>query len=717
MKLKWAFLIEVFLVVFMVVSFSIPVFSYNNDNQARTMEGGPHRAINYYAIQSFLNNRRSDSIFNKYDFTNGSDLAGITVIQPGDWKDDILEGEREGKWYQWVVEGGYTADEPERYMSLRHFYDPLGVNQGANYLTDHVNEFMTSIVMGTNPKIDAKWWGALYSPYSIDEGKEFMILAFSSANLPEKEKLFAAAWRSLGETMHLLADMTVPAHVRNDSHPGVEWTQYITDKYRADPYEEFVDQKVVENCLGSPDPELVEVINQIPKNEDGFLNVLSLFDCVATYTNRNYFSLDTIAGIEKALGQAITNSNGMPEYPSPRLEDLETDGEGYYYRNDYFGKVYLVRMLYQEKFSLFGKLSLIPKPEIDDQCSLSQAQRLIPAAIYANEKLVEWFIPRIEVIIDSFILNEAGTDRREGIIKGRVVHSPSGMYDQPLLFTMPTDGMISMEINGEIFEIQPGAISIQKGVIEGKVQSVPAGTIKDLSLLVDIGGILVSSSDLKIYNLQMHPEKLDGLSKKKYGFYVQSDNPPSWVSYIWDFGDGRVEETSGTSLTHTYESEGEYQIRVQMKDSNTGKVLAITHGKAYISRQEESPEEVVVVTPKPTIIAEPTPIEVIPSPVVTQTPAPTPDEEAHRQQVLAEYRSIYPGYLSWFHKIGRVEVIANAEEVGPDLYRVAYVLWQIIEDGPRKGEEYKAVELDLNFNLGQLEADLGLMKKNLGLEE
>ena len=74
-----------------------------------------------------------------------------------------------------------------------------------------------------------------------------MITAFSSMNLPEKDKLFAAAWRSLGETMHLIADMSVPSHVRNDSHPGVE-TQFITDKYRADSYEEFVDQQVVENA-------------------------------------------------------------------------------------------------------------------------------------------------------------------------------------------------------------------------------------------------------------------------------------------------------------------------------------------------------------------------------------------------------------------------------------------------------------------------------------
>ena len=67
-------------------------------------------------------------------------------------------------------------------------------------------------------------------------------------NLPEKDKLSAAAWRSLGETMHLIADMSVPSHVRNDSHPELEWTQFITDKYRADSYEEFVDQQVVENA-------------------------------------------------------------------------------------------------------------------------------------------------------------------------------------------------------------------------------------------------------------------------------------------------------------------------------------------------------------------------------------------------------------------------------------------------------------------------------------
>ena len=705
----------VLLLIFFILWVSYPVFSYNNDNQERTMSGGPHRTINLYAIKAFLNQVGNDPLFKKYDFQNGNDLMGMAVIQPGDWLDDIQEGLRTGKWYQWVIEGGYSADEPESYMSLRHFYDPLGANQGATYLTDHVDEILGSMAMGKNPKMDAKWWGALHSPYSIDKGKEFMISAFSSSDSQEKEKLFVAAWRSLGETMHLLADMTVPAHVRNDSHPGIWWTNLITDKYRADSYEAYVDQDIVDSCLGQADPDLLEEINSIPKDEDGFLKVIQLFDIIAGYTNRNYFSLDTIAGVEKALGQTITNANGMPEYPSPRLEDLDTDGEGYYYRNDYLGKLYLARILYQEKRSVFGKLKYLPQPEIDDFCALSQAKRLIPAAIAGNEKLIEWFVPKIEVIVDSFILEKDEMGKNIGVIQGRVVHTPTGMYDQPMLFTLPTDGKVQLMINEQSFEPPLGAISIQKGVIEGKIPSLPEVPIKQIGLLLDIGGIMVSSSESKIYSLQLHPERMDGTTGEKYGFYVTADNSPSWVTYRWDFGDGIVEETESTSWVHAYQSEGEYQIQVQMKDSNTGKILAVARGKAYISPQTEIPEEIATISPEPTLMIEPTPIEETPPPS-TFTPVPTPDEETHRQQVLAEYRSIYPGYLSWFHKNGRIELIANAEEVGPNQYRVAYKLWQIIEDGPRKGEEYEAVSLDLNFNLGQLEADLAIMKKNLGME-
>jgi PKD repeat protein len=78
------------------------------------------------------------------------------------------------------------------------------------------------------------------------------------------------------------------------------------------------------------------------------------------------------------------------------------------------------------------------------------------------------------------------------------------------------------------------------------------------------------------------------------------------VSYVWNFGDGRVEETDSTSIAHTYESEGEYQIQVQMKDANTGKILATANGKASILSQEESdiPDTIVSSTPEPTLMID-----------------------------------------------------------------------------------------------------------------
>lgn len=679
------------------------VHSYSNDNRERTMSGGPHRVINAFAVQAFVAESLGDPVLTQYDFWGGESLTGITVVQPGNWEEDVQEGIGEGKWYQWVIEGGYTADEPERYMSLRHFYDPLGANQGATYLTDHVEEWLTSFVMGPNPKMDAKWWGALHSPYSLTKGVEFMERAFSASRSQEKERLFAAAWRSLGETMHLLADMTVPAHVRNDSHPGVAWTEYITDKYRADPYEEYVDEGVAKDSMaeGRVDPDVLREIQSIPETQRGLLKVLQLFDLVAACTNRNYFSLDTIAGTERISGRRFTNANSMPEYPSPRLEDLEVDKEqGYYYREDFLGRVRLVRVVRDgllQKLAELGAVSLSPRLEIDRNCSFDQAKRLVPAAVAVGQKLLGWFMPRVEVILDSFVVEEKEGENI-GLLKGRIVHTPFGVYDDPLSFTLPEDGNVTVVVDGESVEPPLGTVSIKEGVIEGRIPLASRSPVKEIDLVLDIGGIRVSSSAFTVPFLELHPENLSGLAGEKYGFYVVVENCPPQVVYLWDFGDGSVTETGGTSLSHVYAKEGEYHLRVTMQDPGTKSILAIARGKAYILPAQ----------------AETTPKE---GPLTPDLSPPVEDEKAHRQRILAEYRLLYPEFLPWFYNYkGRIELIANAEEVGPDLYRVAYKLWQVVEEGPRKGEEYVAAYLDLNCTLEQLEADLALMKKKLGKE-
>ncbi len=126
----------------------------------------------------------------------------------------------------WVIDGGYSADEPEGTMALCHFYDPTQP-QGKRYLTDQ--QSMVKVLSQynseyKNPGIDAVQWafhgdqyGTVFDQqYSWDQGKSSLKKALES---PDPNNVnYGKAWRSLGETMHLMADMTVPAHVRNDGH-------------------------------------------------------------------------------------------------------------------------------------------------------------------------------------------------------------------------------------------------------------------------------------------------------------------------------------------------------------------------------------------------------------------------------------------------------------------------------------------------------------------
>jgi hypothetical protein len=84
------------------------------------------------------------------------------------------------------------------------------------------------------------------------------------------------------------------------------------------------------------------------------------------------------------------------------------------------------------------------------------------------------------------------------------------------------------------------------------------------------------------------------------------------------------------------------------------------------------------------------------------------------EKIVLEYRAIYPAYLSAFHKGKRVVVIANAVKMGDNKYRCANKIYDIIKDGPRKGEEYCCSSFDNIVSLDNLSGGLPAMKKFLG---
>lgn len=282
--------------------------------------------------------------------------------------------EREKPIRKWIIEGGFSADEPEGPMALLHFYDPT--NKERPWLTDQqwIVNFLKRIGGSTidNPEIDAVTWafktrsedtfeflGLFDQEYGWIQAKEYLRKAIESDNPNE---LYGKAWRALGEVMHLVADMTVPAHVRNDGHASIPLIERDPD-----PYEK--------GCFGSQVKALIK--EGSPADINYFrLNAESMMREVARYTNANFFSQDTIKG----------------RYSSPGLNKLKETKTGYLYTTE-DGHTY----------QALGKRGFVSQwwsgePYHIDEATIKDQQKiLVPTAVYAAAGVVYAFLPRFRV--------------------------------------------------------------------------------------------------------------------------------------------------------------------------------------------------------------------------------------------------------------------------------------------------------------------------------
>ncbi len=360
------FIICIFCLLFISFLF-LPAGAYDNDGPERKMFGGPHRMINKLALDLFQSDHITSSSRMEEAFPFNRNIRGATAIV-ANWKDiNQTEEIRTETPSWWIIEGGYTADEPEIFNSFRHFYDPLQKDE-VPYLTDHLQKLdlvyksFIYLVPGLpalisddfNPKVDAKDWaingtqnnGERPNEYCWNKGLQYMNEAFTCPEKWEKERLFVKAWRSLGETMHLMADMTCVPHVRNDSHPGKPLNCKLDPNYgllKNDPYELLTTEDLVKSAYyGYDDLQvlsgLFEAFNVSSADVDPAIknkidpcsacDIANLFHNVALYTNTRFFSADTVSGTYE--GFEIHNANGMPDYDSPKLEKCTVDQEGYF---------------------------------------------------------------------------------------------------------------------------------------------------------------------------------------------------------------------------------------------------------------------------------------------------------------------------------------------------------------------------------------------------
>lgn len=392
-----------------------------------------HPAINSSIVDQFMNNIAgalnppAGLAGYLYVLDGNRTYTGPAITNAGYFASGTTETDVSKTPKGWIAHGGYSADIPEVPAALRHFFDPLGIDGGKTYLTDRGTNWEWIVNNNAfNPRINARDWALTHADnqWSFAKGKQWMVKALAAADDATRSAHMARAWRCLGETLHLIADMGCPVHVRNDSHADVAGWSYRRALGDPDPYEVMVTPAMATKYGGgTADPSLKSTCRSAE-------TATEIFNTLATFTNAGFFTNQTISGTGvKKIDPII---KGRPPYPSPKLEHLSYDPADFTFYKTFPGGQ-RVKMCKDHSFWSFRGY-----PYIDLECVESQASALMPNVMEAGVNVMRLFIPRLKV--------EIGEAKIDGTVTGSVTHVSTREYTS----TAVCRGTIRIFVDNEV---------------------------------------------------------------------------------------------------------------------------------------------------------------------------------------------------------------------------------------------------------------------------
>jgi hypothetical protein len=465
-------LISALLVLFLAVN----AFAYNNM--------GPHQRINEIALQRFTDKIMPSDPYLKNASLDGASCKGIAWdvsdgvadLSPLEYS-QVIAVDRVKSMQNWIIDGGFSADEPEIPMALRHFYDPV---RTPSYLTDYVKLY--GIPHPEDPKTSAVDWAFTPSEnlYSYAKGKEYFTLALADAEPGNVN--YGKAWRSVGETMHLVSDMTVPAHVRNDGH---------IPKFDPDIYETTIGTSTIDAYMDGPIANLNYKCTD-PKGKD----LKTLMQDVAKWTNENFFSKDTVPQPDSDV-----TANKNEKYPSPGITG-EQNSNGYYYRKIENYRNYddsdaslsgMMRLATTQVTGVFFKKTIY---KIDHKIVVQQKEILIPTAIRASESVLDAFLPRFTVKIDSAVNDPKNPGKK--IVSAHIEHILTKEWPGDL-----TIGNGAHIVVGNTDNLLKLVDNLDNDRNQNRIKySVPAKEGDKISVYYDLGGYKTGAAGQKSVDME-----------------------------------------------------------------------------------------------------------------------------------------------------------------------------------------------------------------------
>ena len=350
--------------IFILILSLVTVFS--SHEKLAAYHPDVHRNITVNTIDQMFN--RLEAYFK--DYIGETDYLGKKI-----WGKSMRKWMEDGSWWEDLTVGFYTD------LLTSHYYNPY-TNKG---LTE------AGITIGVSAYDRANDPNNFYS---WKNARQYFYQGLTSTIKAGRDLCLAYSFEILGHVMHLIQDMSVPAHTRDDMHiPYVD----------GEPYEAYTKNNSTDlNYTSVPFPYWnVSISSNAPKqfwdldSYDGSVAYDSGYIGLAEYTHANFLSKDTIFKYFPHPARENTNYYDFGLLPYTVITTPDNINHNTFYISGY-GKQYLAALKYFAE-ELWG--SPIPLPikkyqltvHLDDRCHEEYAQYLVPRAVGYSAGLLDYF--------------------------------------------------------------------------------------------------------------------------------------------------------------------------------------------------------------------------------------------------------------------------------------------------------------------------------------
>jgi hypothetical protein len=394
--------------------------------------GKTHKLLTFYSWQK-SDRLGSIEFFLRFNLDKGMLNEGLS---------DVKEVKTPDEWLQYGAEYEDDTDNlggiPDR--SNFHFHNPLKEWSEAGLSDTHYGTSGSAILWAQNGPLQAAT-NHSQGDRSWNKAREYYYKALTEVEYTNwRKNYFAEMFKILGHQAHLLQDMAVPDHVRNDTHflNNFVITNMKNDSFRC--IEGWADKNIDQVRIFASDAPLKPLLElSQPADPESPISFALLSDTkhykisqtplsglnqgLAEYTNANYLSEDTIFTEEYQINhkhrfphpakpETDVMSLGMPEYVTA------TDGRKDWIKhvkkssgeplNHLVAAGYYCKYLYlteRYNFSFF----------LSDLCHEEYAAKLIPRAVGYSSALLDYFF-RGEIEVSLPISDpEIDPPQKEGI--------------------------------------------------------------------------------------------------------------------------------------------------------------------------------------------------------------------------------------------------------------------------------------------------------------